>query len=782
MDEEFDTSVDTSDVDTSADMDTLDVVDDVPDDIPDDIPEDVPEDESELTGEDDLSEDIPEDVPEDEPELTEEDDLSEDIPEDVPEDEPELTEENDLSDDIPEDVPKDELELTGEDDLSEDIPEDVPEDEPELTEENDLSDDIPEDVPEDEPELTEEDDLSEDIPEDVPDDEPEPIENDFTEDIPEDVSDDKPESMKDDLQDAFEEQDEDASDNDDSTTDEVSEETTSETEDTDAAEQISDTQDKPLDDTATDEVSEETTSETEDTDAAEQISDTQDESMDDAATSEDAEDATSDVDNGDSTEPIEDTQDVPMDDSAADETTEDTASDVDNDDTDESIKSTQDESVSDAVSEKMTDDEVLSNDTADAMSGLSDYMNKHNYGPNDFDTYSQDSEWRELQQIAFPDYELPPLDDQTFSQEVNLGAEAKDTPSVANELLDIMPDASDINGSPERDIANAMQYNKERFGTDSPQYQSLANRSLDPLRDSLTDKQREYDDYAKKVAQWTDEMNLQRDPSNPDLQMRMDNTQAELNANLATLRNEVDAANTALHEKMEEVGLRHDVPETTFVGLGGQKSFADAYDGIITSRQDGGTCGINFAASAENQQTGSMISQKDAVQEFLNAGLCDDGETTGDINDVGGTNALNRERYFAQRGLSCDTVFAKNLTLEDMAARLESGESIGLSVHAQDLDSNGLIDEISRRPQLVTNPDGTIDVEPGNDYSNHMTTVAGFDRAEDGTITTMYLNDTGRWNKLPDGMNVNRIPIPAAKFYAMRQQTTGMHAQFIKKI
>ena len=98
-----------------------------------------------------------------------------------------------------------------------------------------------------------------------------------------------------------------------------------------------------------------------------------------------------------------------MDDFAADETTEDTASDVDNDDTDESIKSTQDESVSDAVSEKMTDDGVLLNDTADAMSGLSDYMNKHNYGPNDFYTYSQDPEWRELQRKAFPDYELPPL-------------------------------------------------------------------------------------------------------------------------------------------------------------------------------------------------------------------------------------------------------------------------------------------------------------------------------------------------------------------------------------
>lgn len=253
MDEEFDTSVDTSDVDTSADMDTLDVVDDVPDDIPDDIPEDVPEDE------------------------------------------PELAEENDLSDDIPEDVPEDEPEMTGEDDLSEDIPEDVPDDEPEMTEEDDLPDDISEDVS---------------------DDEPEPMENDFTEDIPEDVSDDESESMKDDLQDAFEEQDEDASDNDDSTTDEVSEETTSETEDTDAAEQISDTQDEPLNDITTDGTTEDAASDIDNGDTAEPIEGTQDESMDDAATSEGAEDASSDVDNGDSTEPIEDTQDEPMDDTS----------------------------------------------------------------------------------------------------------------------------------------------------------------------------------------------------------------------------------------------------------------------------------------------------------------------------------------------------------------------------------------------------------------------------------------------------------------------------------
>ena len=405
MDEEFDTSVDTSDVDTSADMDTLDVVDDVPDDIPDDIPEDVPEDEPEMTGEDDLSEDIPEDVPEDEPELTEENDLSDDIPEDVPEDEPEMTGEDDLTEDIPEDVPEDEPELTEENDLSDALPEDVPENEPELTEEDDLSEDIPEDVPDDEPEMTEEDDLPDDISEDVSDDEPEPMENDFTEDRPEDVSDDESESMKDDLQDAFEEQDEDASDNDDSTTDEVSEETTSETEDTDAAEQISDTQDEPLDDTATNEVSEETTSDTEDTDAAEQVADTQDEPLDDTATDEVSEETTSETEDTDAAEQISDTQSEQLDDTATDEpnelpTTEQYGASLDDASINEAIgnEASEDElsdnyEEANAYESRLADDAVSDIDEKSAMDRMSDYMNSHNYGLDDKDTYMSDPEW-----------------------------------------------------------------------------------------------------------------------------------------------------------------------------------------------------------------------------------------------------------------------------------------------------------------------------------------------------------------------------------------------------
>ena len=339
MAEEFDASVDTSDVDASADMDTSDVVDDVPDDIPDDIPEDVPEDE---------------------PEMVEEDDLSEDIPEDVPEDESELTEENDLSDDIPEDIPEDEPEMTEEDDLSEDIPEDVPEDESELTEENDLSDDIPEDVPEDEPEITDEDGLPDDVPEDIPE-EQEEIEDAFSDvdggDSAEPADDAQDDSMGD------------------AATEEVVEDTSSEADSDDSTDPTDeDAQNEPLNDITTDRTTEDATSNVDNGDTAEPIEGTQDESMDDAATSEDAVNASSDVDGGDTAKPVEDTLDKSMDDTTTDEVAEDATSVLDSGDSTETAEDTQDEPMDD-TSNKNSADTV---ETADNINDTTDINEVNN--------------------------------------------------------------------------------------------------------------------------------------------------------------------------------------------------------------------------------------------------------------------------------------------------------------------------------------------------------------------------------------------------------------------
>lgn len=44
----------------------------------------------------------------------------------------------------------------------------------------------------------------------------------------------------------------------------------------------------------------------------------------------------------------------------------------------------------------------------------SEYYGAHNYSENDYDTYSQDPEWRRLIKIENPDYELPPLTQDTI--------------------------------------------------------------------------------------------------------------------------------------------------------------------------------------------------------------------------------------------------------------------------------------------------------------------------------------------------------------------------------
>ena len=272
MAEEFDASVDTSDVDASADMDTSDVVDDVPDDIPDDIPEDVPEDEPEMVEEDDLSEDIPEDVPEDESELTEENDLSDDIPEDVPEDEPEITDEDGLPDDVPEDIPEEQEEI---EDAFSDVDGGDSAEPADDAQDDSMGDAATEEVVEDTSSEADSDDSTDPTDEDA---QNEPL-NDIT-------------------------------------TDRTTEDATSNVDNGDTAEPIEGTQDESMDDAATSEDAVNASSDVDGGDTAKPVEDTLDKSMDDTTTDEVAEDATSVLDSGDSTETAEDTQDEPMDDTS----------------------------------------------------------------------------------------------------------------------------------------------------------------------------------------------------------------------------------------------------------------------------------------------------------------------------------------------------------------------------------------------------------------------------------------------------------------------------------
>ena len=121
-----------------------------------------------------------------------------------------------------------------------------------------------------------------------------------------------------------------------------------------------------------------------------------------------------------------------------------------------------------------------------ARSQLSDYMNSHNYGQDDFDTYSQDPVWRELQSAAYPDYELSHLNSsETELTDNDLQDELEDDFTEYNDYkanifgnhkLDRNYDIQSIEDS--KDLTSAERDTIERYsGTD---YQNINKSLYDP--------------------------------------------------------------------------------------------------------------------------------------------------------------------------------------------------------------------------------------------------------------------------------------------------------------
>ena len=422
MDEEY-----TESVDTSSDMDVsdVDVADDVPADIPDDIPEDVPEDTSSyMDMADDLTEDVSDDEFDDSRDYDESDGLIyedsvepadeelDDIPEDTYEDSDETAEVESDIDDIPEDT--DDNPSDSDDGFSDIDESDIPEDTDEVSDQEAdafYEEDIPEDVTDSETIESgdaETADTSEQ-PEDETDVETSDVENSGTAEQPEDMSGAEATNDASDVENAnTTEQPQDVTDTE--TTDEPSE-----VEDTDTAEQPEDISDVKTANETTD---------IEDTDTTEQLT-----NVSDAETT----DKTSDAVDSDTGKQPKDVTKFESTDGAIDAGNSGHG-DLETYNYEKSSETPEINSISDYMNAHNygPDDfaaysqdpqwrqlirleypdyalPVMTQDNANAL--LSQYMNDHNYGVNDYAEYSQDPIWRELHSTAFPDDELPPLDD-----------------------------------------------------------------------------------------------------------------------------------------------------------------------------------------------------------------------------------------------------------------------------------------------------------------------------------------------------------------------------------
>lgn len=253
------------------------------------------------------------------------------------------------------------------------------------------------------------------------------------------------------------------------------------------------------------------------------------------------------------------------------------------------------------------------------------------------------------------------------------------------------------------------------------------------------------------------------------------------------LNNEISGVRNALYYPADEL-------HTRFRGMD-DTAFDVSYDPFFTLMQGNsvqgfsGTCGIIASCNMVNQQTGSRLTEADGVAAFTAADIC-----SGD----GGTSTENRECFIRSKNLQFEAVeqdwIEENTPglsgqeLEEVARRFREGESMMISVMAEDLSQDELFSrevdpefqmEVLLRmledPESVPVEDQIAAFYPG--LRNHMVSVAGFSYAQDGSVTGLWLNDTGGWARLI----TNRIFLSAEKYNLMKEATRGFSVEFIKK-
>lgn len=253
------------------------------------------------------------------------------------------------------------------------------------------------------------------------------------------------------------------------------------------------------------------------------------------------------------------------------------------------------------------------------------------------------------------------------------------------------------------------------------------------------------------------------------------------------LNNEISGVRNALYYPADEL-------HTRFRGMD-DTAFDVSYDPFFTLMQGNsvqgfsGTCGIIASCNMVNQQTGSRLTEADGVAAFTAADIC-----SGD----GGTSTENRECFIRSKNLQFEAVeqdwIEENTPglsgqeLEEVARRFREGESVMISVMAEDLSQDELFSrevdpefqmEVLLRmledPESVPVEDQIAAFYPG--LRNHMVSVAGFSYAQDGSVTGLWLNDTGGWARLI----TNRIFLSAEKYNLMKEATRGFSVEFIKK-
>ena len=360
---------------------------------------------------------------------------------------------------------------------------------------------------------------------------------------------------------------------------------------------------------------------------------------------------------------------------------------------------------------------------------MSDYMNAHNYGKDDYAEYSQDPEWQRLNNALLQEEDIPPTAFQQMGEYMNEHNYGRDDYAEYSQdpewqrLNDAMLEDPDmpVPVTPYEDRIDAVLPDAEG---ETAEFQET--QELNPPNDT--------DGETEGVSDWMDQAAAD---SSPEMEAETAELPEKPEGDLDQLMNEVPE-DPGIEGLMDEVPADpaaeqelREIPET--------EETAELPEGFYSQGNNDlgfeGTCGPTSIANGVNRILGTnQFSENDVLNEAVNEGLCsvdpdfpqDSGGTTTEefvdlyehMNEMSG-GQLQIDKYD----------FDDVLNMEQVADKLDEGCVVHMAVDADTLwgqSSAGML--------------GTPQIDKSTD---HWITVTNTCRDADGTITGFDVIDSG---------------------------------------
>ncbi|MZT14830.1 hypothetical protein GT731_06515 [Blautia wexlerae] len=387
-----------------------------------------------------------------------------------------------------------------------------------------------------------------------------------------------------------------------------------------------------------------------------------------------------------------------------------------------------------------------------ALDNMAEYMSAHNYGQEDFETYSQDPEWQQLNNDLLEADGKEPIEYGEEPESITEVPSADENSEVEQSVSDIM-DNVEVTDSESLD-----DFSEELDETHSPE------SSIEELMDS-TDVQENEDELEAESelepeveAESEVEPEIEAEPEvEPELEPEVEaepEAEPELEPEVEAepeaepeLEPEVEAEPELEPEIIEDTDSYIDIEhndEFTELLLEERPDLAEMFENGEFYEQGNneygfeGTCGETTQANTLNSLLGTNeITENDVLSVAIDKNLCEvdnlDPANSGGTSTEQFMDLYNEMNH--QNGDKLDVElfdYEDALSLDDMASRLENGSVLNIAV-----DSNELWD-------LPT------DITDTAHYTDHWISVTGVDRDVTGNISGFKIIDSGGGEKYLD--------------------------------